>query len=227
MDETEAPEKDARNLADQVADALTGADERAEPEPIWDLHQACSTLSRLTPWRIEEMEKDDVVDVLISIRPLLHLLRNQVPAYEHALEAIRDGESPRSSEALREAYKAGVLEEVRGLPAPLAHEALRDAQAYAANVLQEAAEQLAVRQNPSLETLPILKNAAWCAVCETEVESRSRHDFRSCPCGSLQVDGGKAYLKRGWRGPGRHWEGRSVHGKAGEHEPDPDDASWP
>lgn len=36
---------------------------------------------------------------------------------------------------------------------------------------------------------------AVCNKCHNFVFSRSRHDFRSCPCGSVSVDGGFDYLK--------------------------------
>lgn len=36
---------------------------------------------------------------------------------------------------------------------------------------------------------------ATCPSCHTFVFSRSRHDFRWCPCGKLAVDGGFDYLK--------------------------------
>ena len=43
----------------------------------------------------------------------------------------------------------------------------------------------------------IVKNAAYCLNCETEIESTHRHDWVQCPCGSVFVDGGKDYLRRG------------------------------
>lgn len=42
----------------------------------------------------------------------------------------------------------------------------------------------------------IVRNAAYCNVCQTEIESKHRHDFRTCRCGALHVDGGLDYLKR-------------------------------
>lgn len=40
-------------------------------------------------------------------------------------------------------------------------------------------------------------NKAKCLVCNTIIESKHRHDFVTCPCGNLHVDGGYDYLKRG------------------------------
>ena len=45
----------------------------------------------------------------------------------------------------------------------------------------------------------ILKNAARCEECGTEVESKSTHDFQQCKCGNTFVDGGLAYLRGGAR----------------------------
>lgn len=44
--------------------------------------------------------------------------------------------------------------------------------------------------------MTIIRNSARCHGCDTEIESTHRHDFVSCPCGSLAVDGGHAYLRR-------------------------------
>lgn len=45
----------------------------------------------------------------------------------------------------------------------------------------------------------ILKNAAECKLCHDVIESTHVHDFRSCKCGEINVDGGREYLRRGAR----------------------------
>lgn len=45
----------------------------------------------------------------------------------------------------------------------------------------------------------ILWNAAQCALCKDVIESRNRHDFVTCECGEISVDGGTDYLRRGAR----------------------------
>lgn len=42
----------------------------------------------------------------------------------------------------------------------------------------------------------ILRNSARCLQCGDEVESTHRHDFRTCTCGKLGVDGGHDYIRR-------------------------------
>lgn len=42
----------------------------------------------------------------------------------------------------------------------------------------------------------ILRNMAKCLDCEDVIESKSVHDFRTCKCGNLSVDGGLDYIKR-------------------------------
>lgn len=42
----------------------------------------------------------------------------------------------------------------------------------------------------------IIRNSAKCLKCGDEIRSASRHDFNSCSCGSLSVDGGTDYLRR-------------------------------
>jgi ribosomal protein S27AE len=43
----------------------------------------------------------------------------------------------------------------------------------------------------------IIRNSAKCKKCGDEIESKHRHDFVSCKCGSIFTDGGKDYFRRG------------------------------
>jgi hypothetical protein len=45
----------------------------------------------------------------------------------------------------------------------------------------------------------IFANQAKCLNCNEVVRSRNRHDYRSCSCGNLSVDGGSMYCKRSCR----------------------------
>lgn len=42
----------------------------------------------------------------------------------------------------------------------------------------------------------ILKNSAMCGDCWQEIVSRHKHDYITCSCGQLSIDGGSSYLKR-------------------------------
>ena len=42
----------------------------------------------------------------------------------------------------------------------------------------------------------IIRNAVQCKNCGDIIESTSRHDFRTCSCGKISVDGGHDYLRR-------------------------------
>lgn len=42
----------------------------------------------------------------------------------------------------------------------------------------------------------ILNNIAKCLLCGDVIESKGRHDFVTCSCGALSVDGGHWYLSR-------------------------------
>ena len=42
----------------------------------------------------------------------------------------------------------------------------------------------------------IVQNAAICNKCEDFIVSKHRHDFVTCKCGAISVDGGQAYLRR-------------------------------
>lgn len=41
----------------------------------------------------------------------------------------------------------------------------------------------------------ILRNSIKCNHCNDEIESKHRHDFVTCKCGKISVDGGKDYRK--------------------------------
>lgn len=58
-------------------------------------------------------------------------------------------------------------------------------------------------QRPVEWTLPhteVHRNSARCLRCGDEIESTDRHELVSCSCGAFFVDGGRAYLRRGWDG---------------------------
>ena len=43
-------------------------------------------------------------------------------------------------------------------------------------------------------------NRAQCRSCRDVITSESLHDFRTCRCGKVSVDGGLAYLRRVYHG---------------------------
>lgn len=45
----------------------------------------------------------------------------------------------------------------------------------------------------------IVRNAAQCAKCGDLIVSKHRHDYVTCKCGAISIDGGNAYLKRSAR----------------------------
>lgn len=45
-------------------------------------------------------------------------------------------------------------------------------------------------------------NKIKCDACQDEIESTHVHDFRSCKCGRVFVDGGHEYRRTGWTGDG-------------------------
>ncbi len=42
----------------------------------------------------------------------------------------------------------------------------------------------------------ITSNKGRCRKCNSVIESHHRHDFVTCPCGAVSVDGGHEYLRR-------------------------------
>lgn len=57
----------------------------------------------------------------------------------------------------------------------------------------------------------LVRNSARCLKCSTEIESTHRHDFVTCPCGALSVDGGLDYARRVFKDDA-DWEDTSVYG---------------
>lgn len=55
----------------------------------------------------------------------------------------------------------------------------------------------------------IIRNQAKCLLCGDMIESKGRHDFVTCSCNSLSVDGGKWYLSRSFQNR-LDWEERSI-----------------
>ncbi len=45
----------------------------------------------------------------------------------------------------------------------------------------------------------IVANKARCRLCGDIIESKNRHDWQTCSCGAIFVDGGRVYLRRGAR----------------------------
>ena len=48
----------------------------------------------------------------------------------------------------------------------------------------------------------IIKNQIRCNHCGDIIESKNRHDFRTCSCGRVSVDGGHDYLRRCFKAEG-------------------------
>jgi hypothetical protein len=60
----------------------------------------------------------------------------------------------------------------------------------------------------------ILENKVKCLKCEDIIVSAHRHDFNSCSCGKISVDGGMDYLRRS--GDLDNYEDLSIYGTQDE-----------
>lgn len=45
----------------------------------------------------------------------------------------------------------------------------------------------------------IITNSAQCLICGNILVSESVHDYKTCKCGNIFVDGGNEYIRHGWR----------------------------
>ena len=53
------------------------------------------------------------------------------------------------------------------------------------------------------------ENKAICLVCGEILESKYKHDFNTCSCGNLSVDGGKDYIRRSFKT--KNWRDMSSY----------------
>ena len=49
-----------------------------------------------------------------------------------------------------------------------------------------------------MEYKKVIINKAKCLKCDEVLESKSIHDFKTCTCGNLSVDGGLDYIRRSY-----------------------------
>ena len=45
--------------------------------------------------------------------------------------------------------------------------------------------------------IKLISNKAQCRLCGDVIESFHRHDFVTCKCGAIFIDGGTEYIRRG------------------------------
>lgn len=65
----------------------------------------------------------------------------------------------------------------------------------------------------------IIYNRAHCNICRQTITSTHRHDFVTCSCGNLSVDGGLDYLRRGFSHGKSSWDDESIQVKIGDSVP--------
>ena len=63
-----------------------------------------------------------------------------------------------------------------------------------------------VRTHQKTPEKRIVRNKIKCNRCGDIIESRTRHDFKGCACGTVFVDGGTFYLRRGFTYPSDYTE---------------------
>jgi len=64
----------------------------------------------------------------------------------------------------------------------------------------------------------LLRNAIQCLSCDQVIASKHRHDFQTCKCGKVSVDGGLDYKKRAFQNPTDYVE-CCAYGFGGDSKP--------
>lgn len=59
----------------------------------------------------------------------------------------------------------------------------------------------------------IKKNATRCKICGDVIESKTTHDFETCSCGNVSVDGGHEYLHRCFQAKDKYEELSEYEGE--------------
>ncbi len=78
-----------------------------------------------------------------------------------------------------------------------------------ATILQWERERRPSKHEAEPEELPeprIISNKIKCKFCGDIIESKHRHDFETCKCGRVSVDGGHDYLRRCYQEEGDYEE---------------------
>lgn len=75
-----------------------------------------------------------------------------------------------------------------------------------------------------MASVRLLRNLARCDSCGDTIESTHRHDFVTCSCGGLSVDGGLAYARRCFRS--EEWTDLSEYEKRPCSHGDDCDVPW-
>jgi len=57
-------------------------------------------------------------------------------------------------------------------------------------------EELTKEERDAIGVGDIRINAIQCKKCKETIQSEHRHDFKTCKCGSVSVDGGSWYCRR-------------------------------
>lgn len=52
----------------------------------------------------------------------------------------------------------------------------------------------------------VIRNMIKCNICGDIIESKYRHDYVTCSCGAVSVDGGHDYLRRSYKSPDDYTE---------------------
>jgi antitoxin component of RelBE/YafQ-DinJ toxin-antitoxin module len=60
------------------------------------------------------------------------------------------------------------------------------------------------KRRAELNTGDIYTNAAICHCCGWFIRSKNRHDYVTCKCGAVSVDGGSWYAKRSFKDPSQY-----------------------
>lgn len=65
-------------------------------------------------------------------------------------------------------------------------------------------------EQTKFDTKYIVVNMAQCLKCKDVIQSNSVHDYVTCSCGNLSIDGGQDYLRRAFKHSRSSWKELSI-----------------
>lgn len=66
--------------------------------------------------------------------------------------------------------------------------------------------------------IKIIKNRIKCNHCGDIITSEYVHDFKTCTCGTVSVDGGRDYMKRSYKNSRADYEDLSIYEEVDDEE---------
>ena len=90
--------------------------------------------------------------------------------------------------SIRDDYERKLMDEQREAETPL--------EPYPIGLVGHGVQDIVGSMTETPKQTKLNRNRVRCLKCEEIIESQHRHDFVTCKCGNISVDGGMSYMRR-------------------------------